>query len=90
MDELNMSSNNLYPESKKRRSRILDFTWVLFLGVLPFDKASLTLYSSDTLGSIISIILNGLTLVGAVVGWMSIRSKNKKKLSISDRFFKIL
>lgn len=36
---------------------------VLFLGILPFDKAALTLYSSESLGIVLSYVLCGVTLL---------------------------
>lgn len=36
----------------KRKIRLFDLTWLLFLGVLPFEKAALTLYLNSTLGEV--------------------------------------
>ena len=43
------------------------FRWVLFLGVIPFDKAVLTLYQSRQIGNVISYLLNLFVLVYAVL-----------------------
>lgn len=39
------------------------FSWILFLGVLPFDKNALTLFNSEDIGKIISLILNGIVIL---------------------------
>lgn len=64
-----------------KRIKLFDFTWLLFLGGLLFEKSALTLYSSSTLGEIISIILNAITLVGALFCFLSIQNKAKKKVA---------
>ena len=38
-------------------------SWILFLGVLPFEKAALTFYISENVGAYISLALNVLTVI---------------------------
>ena len=76
-----MLNKNLYLKIGNKQIRLFDFTWVLFLGVLPFDKAALTLYYYDKVGEIISIILNAITIVCAVVCLVNLRTRLGKKLA---------
>lgn len=54
-----IDSKNTVENSHKIRT---SFAWVLFLGVIPFDKAALALYINASLGEYISYALNALTL----------------------------
>ena len=46
-----------------KNSEPFSLAWILFLGVLPFDKAALTLYCSSAMGTYLSMLLNLLTLL---------------------------
>lgn len=64
-----------------KRIKLFDFTWLLFLGVLPFEKSALTLYSNSTMGELISISLNAITLIGALIALFNIQNKAGKKVA---------
>ena len=76
-----MLNNNLYMKIGNRRIKLFDFTWILFLGVLPFDKAALTLFTNSSLGEVISISLNAITLFGAFVCYLYSHTKTQKKVA---------
>ena len=54
--------------------KFFDLKWILFLWVLPIDKAALTLYRSNTTGELISFILEVITLIMAFIGFFNIRT----------------
>ena len=75
------NDHNVYFKIGNKRIRLFDLTWVLFLGVLPFDKAALTLYLNSTIGELISLALNAITLVCAFICLVNIQFKSGKKVA---------
>ena len=59
MEVKNFDNKNTTEDLHRTR---IPLTWILFLGVLPFDKASLALYINPSLGNYISYALNAITL----------------------------
>lgn len=67
------------------RTRI-SFAWILFLGVLPFDKAALALYINPSLGSYISYALNAITLFIAVFLMLNGSAKKILKSKLCTKY----
>ena len=63
----------------KQTKKIISFSslrWILFLGVLPIERAAVTLYASSEVGYFIILLLNMITLILAVIFlW---KNKNKR------------
>lgn len=57
--------------------RIDCFRWILFLGVIPFDKAALTLYRSNEIGNILSYCLLLITII--IIGFRLVQHKNNRE-----------
>lgn len=60
--------------------RIDCFRWILFLGVIPFDKAALTLYRNNQIGNILSYCLLLITVI--VVGFRLVQHKSNSEYVI--------
>ena len=56
------------------------FRWILFLGVLPIEKAALTLYVNSEVGKYFALLLNIITLVLAIILFLT-NSKKRQQLS---------
>ena len=74
-----MLTTDLGRERGEKRFSLLCLKWILFLGVLPFEKAALTLYASRAVGEAISFALNALTLILAMGSLVKIRFKRQKR-----------
>lgn len=61
----------------KRKTHV-SLAWVLFLGVIPFDKAALTLYLNPVLGEYISYALNAITFFVTV--FLILNGSTKKNI----------
>lgn len=78
---------NEYIDPNHKRNKISAcFAWILFLGVLPFDKAALTLYSSSNIGEMLALLLNAITVFWAFVGFVNRMFLTKSKIRISRKY----
>ena len=80
-----ISENNSSKQQPKFKLKSSDFVWILFLGILPFDKSALTFYLSDKIGSFISLFLNGCTLITAIICVYNMR-KSKIHIRLSLKY----
>lgn len=65
-----------------KSAKFIDLTWILFLGVLPIDKAALTFFKNESIGNYISLFLNFCTIIVAFIGFINIQSiKVRNRLS---------
>lgn len=54
-----------------KKQEPFSFAWLLFLGVLPFEKAALTLYFSSAIGNYLSLFLNLITMVSVAIVFLN-------------------
>ena len=53
--------------------KLSTFRWILFLGVLPIEKAAVTLYANSEVGQYFALLLNIITLGLAVIFFLNNR-----------------
>ena len=76
-----------YKEVNPNRNKIFAlFAWILFLGVMPFDKGALTLYYNDSIGKYIGLALNAITVLLALVGFANRMLLTKSQIRISRKY----